>query len=124
LSIAYYTAESLGVIDKIHHAFFDELFNERMNDSSKETLKKYFASKGVKEDEFLATFDSVVVSEKHKQANAIVRAYRIMAIPAIIVHGQNGIYITSIKMAGDEKTLINVIEQLVNSQVSLTPASQ
>jgi len=116
LAKAYYTAETLNALPKVHDALFDAVFNERVTDSTRDTLRKFFISRGIEAETFLDTFDSDIVKTKHQQGKALFKAYRLVAIPAIIVQGPEGAYLTSIKMAGDEKNLVNVIDRLVKMQ--------
>jgi len=113
---AYYTAEELKAVDKVHHALFDAIYNERVTDSSEATLQKFFVGRGVKAEAFKKTFASDEVASKQKWAHTVSKAYRITAIPAVIVQGSEGTFVTTVSSAGSEKELVKVVDYLTKMQ--------
>ncbi len=116
LTKAYYAQVNLKAVDKIHSALFDAVQNGRMDDPSEDNLRQFFAPFGVSEQDFKQTFTSFDVTRQQKWANAISRAYRITAVPVVIVQGPTGIYITAVKMTGSEDELIKVLDYLVKKE--------
>lgn len=119
LTKSYYTAEQLKVLDKIHPALFDAIFSDKLTSSSEETLQKFFEEKGVKPDTFKKVFESDAIAEKQKWANAVSKAYRITAIPAVIVQGPQGTFITTPRSAGSEAEVVAVVDYLTKMQTRL-----
>lgn len=100
---AYYSAEALGVLDKVHGAFF-----EAYHVSKKIALRKDFtpgpddfaeiaAANGVDKDKFLQAFDSFGVTSKVNQAKSRVRGYGSEGTPELIVDGKYRIHIQQAK---------------------------
>jgi thiol:disulfide interchange protein DsbA len=85
---AYYTAESLGKLDAMHNAFYDEI-HERGNPlASRVALEDFFLRFGVDAATFDATFDSSEVDARMERAVALNREYGITATPTLVVAGR------------------------------------
>lgn len=113
LSKAYFTAESLGVLDKVHPALFEAIHEDKLHSSAPDALQAFFADYGVKKEDFASTFDSFGVEQQFKRANQVSIAFRITAIPTFIIVGPNGAQMTSTRMAGGEKELFEVLDTLI-----------
>ena len=61
---AYYTAESLGVLDKTHQALFDALHRDHLPMRTIDDLATFYAQHGVDKAKFLATSGSFEVESK------------------------------------------------------------
>ncbi len=118
LTKAYYTEVSLNAVDKIHTALFDAIQTERIRDSSQDALKQFFVSHGISEKDFNTTFESFDVTRKQKWANSIAQAYKITAVPCVIIQGPKGIYTTAVRFAGSEDEVVKVINDLVKQELS------
>jgi protein dithiol oxidoreductase (disulfide-forming) len=106
---AYFTAEKLGVVDKIHRPLFDAIHKDQKKIIDEKTLRDFFADKGVDKDEFTRIYESSEISEKIQESFILGQQYQITGVPAIIVNGK---YRTSASMAGSNANLIEVINQL------------
>lgn len=85
---AFFTAESLGVLDKVHDDLYDAIQNKRETLESEADLAKFFASHGVKEEDFHKAYKSFAVDAKMRQAQTLAPSYGIDGTPAIIVNGK------------------------------------
>ena len=108
----YYTAETLGVLDKTHQAYFDELHVKKNRMSNKEQVADFFAGLGVDRDAFLKTFDSFGVETKLRRSQQLVKRYKIRGVPAIIVNGK---YEVS-SQAGPPDKMFEVVDYLVEKE--------
>lgn len=109
---AYYTAEALGVVDKIHSDFFDAVQKGESLETEEE-LSKFFAKYGVKDADFKEAFNSFVVDNKVRQSNAIAARYGITGVPVIIVNGK---YKVTGKSAGSHEKMIEVMSELIKKE--------
>lgn len=116
LTKAYYTAQELKALDSVHEPLFEAVQTEKITTATPEVLRKFFVAKGVKKVDFDNTFDSFGVEAKQKWANEMTRAYRITAVPVVIVQGPTGAYITSVRMAGSDQDMFRVIDELVKKE--------
>ena len=110
---AYYTAEALGVVDKIHADFFDEVQKKGNPLETEEQLAKFFVAHGVKEADFHEAYNSFVVDAKMRQAPALAARYGLTGVPAIIINGK---YKTNGKIAGSHEKMIEVMNQLIEKE--------
>ncbi|MFO7285741.1 MAG: thiol:disulfide interchange protein DsbA/DsbL [Gammaproteobacteria bacterium] len=110
---AYYTAEALGKLDEMHSAFFAEI-HERGNPlDSRGALERFFGRFGVTPDEFAEAFDSYAVHTKVQRAEELARRYRITSVPSIVVNGK---YTSNATLAGSYDALIELIDELAESE--------
>jgi len=110
---AYYTAEALGVVDKIHADFFSAIQIKKEALDTEEALAKFFAAHGVDETQFHEAYNSFVVDAKMRQAPQMATRYGITGVPAIIVNGK---YKTNGKLAGSHEKMIEVMNNLIKQE--------
>jgi protein dithiol oxidoreductase (disulfide-forming) len=110
---AYFVAESLGVVDKVHGDLFDAIQNKKQKLESEEELSEFFAAHGVDKAQFKEAFNSFAVDAKMRQAPVIAGRYGITGVPAIIINGK---YVTSGPLAGTHKKMIEVMNQLIKQE--------
>ncbi|MFM8332030.1 MAG: thiol:disulfide interchange protein DsbA/DsbL [Candidatus Methylumidiphilus sp.] len=89
---AFYTAEALGVLDKLHDDFYDAIQNKKETLESEADLAKFFAAHGVKEEDFHKAYKSFAVDAKMRQAEGkghpSAFSYGVDGTPALIVNGK------------------------------------
>ena len=107
---AFYTAEKLGVLDKIHHQLFDAIHKDRRNIFDEDSIKAFFVEQGVNGDEFSKVYDSKAIDEKLIQAIHVQRDAKVGGVPSLIVDGK---YLTSPSMTGSYESLAQVLNSLV-----------
>ncbi len=112
---AYYTAEALGVLERIHPALFDAMHNKKLRLETQAELADFFAGYGVDKEDFNSTFNSFAINNKVARARELTRRYGIDGTPAVIVNGK---YRTSPGMTGSFETLIDVINFLVDREAA------
>jgi thiol:disulfide interchange protein DsbA len=107
---AYYTAEFLGVQDKIHQALFSALHTDRKKISDEAALQDLFVAQGVSAEDFRNTFNSFAVSVKLNNAKQMTKRYAITGVPTVIINGK---YSTSASQAGSNENIIKVMDFLI-----------
>lgn len=85
---AFYAAQALGVLDKIHPAMFAAYHEKGNTLDSKQRIEQLFVAQGVKADDFAKAFDSFGVTSQVNQAKARVLSYKINGTPELIVNGK------------------------------------
>ncbi len=90
---AFYAAEALGVLDKMHTPMFEALHMRGLDLRDPKVLAGVFKdSAGINEDEFVRVLNSFGVRSKTMQADAQGRMYRITGVPTIVVDGKYRVY--------------------------------
>ena len=120
---AFYTAETLGVMDKIHHALFEALHVKKRRLNNEGQLQEFFAENGVSAEDFKNTFNSFAVYSKVRRAEDLTRRYGISGVPAMVVNGR---YRTDGPMANGHAGMLRVVDHLIEqvSSASRTAAAQ
>jgi len=112
----FYTAEAMGVLDKVHKPLFDTFHNNkslRSRLSSKDGLIQFAAQQGVDAEKFRATWDSFFVNLRVNQAKKLAALYQVRGVPAVAVNGK---FVTGLRLAGSYPNIINTINQLVEKE--------
>ena len=112
---AYYTAEVLGVLDKIHKDLFDVMHKERKRMTSEEEMADFFAAHGVDKQTFNNTFHSFSVEMKVRQAESIPASYGITGVPAVVVNGK---YLISGTTTKGFDNMIKVMDDRVKHELN------
>ena len=112
---AFYTAEALGIGEKIHAPFFEEFHEKRNPLDSEAALSEFFARFGVDEATFKSTFNSFAMHTKVERADELIRRYRVPGTPAIVINGK---YLTNGSMAGSYAAWFRTIDELAASEQS------
>ncbi len=121
---AYYTAQILGVLDRIHLPLFEAMHTHKRRLMTKQELMAFFAEQGVDEAEFSRTYDSFAVDSLVSRAKILQARYGVMGVPAMVVNGK---YRTSGSEAGSLENVIPVTGILVDRErkaMLTTPSSQ
>jgi thiol:disulfide interchange protein DsbA len=120
LAQAYYTAELLGITDKIHPALFAAIHDKHMKIDDEAALQAFFVDQGVSAEDFKKTFNSFAVAVKMNNSRQMTRRYKITGVPTIIVNGK---YSTGAKLAGSNQALFEVVDYLVAQERAAAPAA-
>lgn len=113
---AYFVAEALGVVDKVHDDFFDAIQNKKQKLETEEQLAKFFADHGVKEADFHDAFNSFLVDAKMRQAATMPARYGVTGVPALVINGK---YKTNATLAGSHEGMIEVVNRLIKQESSV-----
>jgi protein dithiol oxidoreductase (disulfide-forming) len=85
---AYYTAETMGVVERTHDKLFEVLHTERRPIRNLDDIAAFYAEYGVDKEAFLATLNSFPVNAKIARASEQVSAYGVEGTPTMIVAGK------------------------------------
>ena len=110
---AYFTAEVLGVVDKVHADFFRAIQVNKQQLTSEADLAKFFVAHGVDEAAFHDAYNSFIVDTKMRQAKTMGPRYGITGVPAIVVNGK---YLVNGKTAGSHEGMIKVMNELITQE--------
>lgn len=110
---AFFTAEALGVTEKVHADLFDAIQNKRQKLTSEDDLAKFFAAHGVKDEDFRAAYNSFLVDAKMRQAETMGPRYGISGVPSLIINGKYRVTATTAK---SQKNMITVTNQLIEQE--------
>lgn len=106
----YYTAEILGVADKIHEPMFREIHSKGNALNTDRAVKAFLEPFGVTAAEYDSTSKSFAVETRLSQAEQKIKAFRMTSVPAVVVNGK---YWTSSRFAGTNTQIFEVVDKLV-----------
>ncbi|OQK15267.1 disulfide bond formation protein DsbA [Methyloprofundus sedimenti] len=107
---AYFTAEVLGVVDKVHADFFHAIQVDKQPLTSEDELARFFVAHGVDEAAFHDAYNSFIVDTKMRQAKTMGPRYGITGVPAVVVNGK---YLVNSRTAGSHEDMIKAINELI-----------
>ncbi|MDO9105678.1 MAG: thiol:disulfide interchange protein DsbA/DsbL [Methylovulum sp.] len=110
---AYFVAEALGVVDKVHDDLFDAIQNKKEKLDTEAALAEFYSAHGVAEAQFHEAFNSFAVDSKMRQAPVMASRYGITGVPAIIINGK---YVTNGPLAGTHEKMIEVMNSLIKQE--------
>lgn len=84
----YFTAENLGVIDRVHDKVYESLVVERKRLQTESQIGDLFVEQGIAREDFLKSFNSFSVRTKLEQAKLRTRDYNLQGTPSIVVNGK------------------------------------
>ena len=107
---AFYVAETLGVMDKVHTALFEAIHGLGRKINDEDALARFFAEHGVAESDFREAYNSFSVDTKTRQAMTASKDYGITGVPSMIVNGR---FRTSARLTGTYAEMLKVVDTLV-----------
>ena len=110
---AYYVAESLGIVEKVHADLFDAIQNKKEPLDTEASLAQFFAAHGVSEAQFKEAYSSFGVDSKVRQAPVSAAKYGITGVPTVIINGK---YKTNGTVAGSHEKMIEVMNTLIKQE--------
>ena len=110
---AYFTAEALGVAEKMHEDFFSAIQIDKKRLDKEDLLADFFVAHGVSKKDFSDTYNSFLVDAKTRQAESIAARYGVTGVPAIVVNGKYRISGTTAK---NYDNMIKVMNYLINKE--------
>lgn len=110
---AFYTAESLGILDQLHERLFVAIHEEDQDLNDMDELAAIFSEQGIDRARFEKTFNSDEVNRKVQEAGRLTRRYGIDSVPAIVVNGR---YRTNPVLAGGASRILDAVNELIASE--------
>ncbi|MBT7332920.1 MAG: thiol:disulfide interchange protein DsbA/DsbL [Gammaproteobacteria bacterium] len=112
LAQAFYTADSLDVLEQTHMPMFEGLHVNQEDLRRPDNLADLYAENAqITQDDFNFAYNSFSVRSRVQQAKAKSRAYRVTGVPSMIVNGK---YRIDGPMAGSNAKMLEVVDYLVN----------
>jgi protein dithiol oxidoreductase (disulfide-forming) len=105
----FYATEALGKLEELHSAIFREIHVNKNPLTTVDQMQAFFRQHGVNPEEFQKAFSSFGVESKLQRADFLNRRFGISQVPTVIVNGK---YVTDAGMAGGERALFDVIDEL------------
>ena len=118
---AFYTAQSLGVLDKTHQAVFDAVHRDKRALRSFDEIAAFYGEHGVDVAKFKATATSFEIESKLARSRDMVPKLGVDGTPTLIVNGK---YRLTGASAGGYPQLVALVETLVKKELDARPAAK
>ena len=112
---AYFTAETLDVMEPMHDAIFKAMHVERNRLGSKGAIRELFVANGISAKDFDRAFDSFGVNSQVSQAEARARSAKISGTPSVLVNGK---YLIEARKAGSQANMLKIADFLVQQELA------
>jgi thiol:disulfide interchange protein DsbA len=109
-SRAFYTADALGILDKMHPILFAAIHEQHKQLNNEAAIEAVFTDAGILPEVFRETFNSFAVEGKVQQAESIIQSLGITSVPTMSVDLK---YWTGAREAGGFDGMLNVVDFLV-----------
>ncbi len=106
---AFYTAETMGVLDKTHSEMFTAAAVDRKIQSP-DAILDFYADQGIDREQFEATMNSFTVNAKVARVKQSLPRYAIEGTPTIIVNGK---YKAMARGGGTMDDLMATVDKLI-----------
>lgn len=106
----YYTADALGLLDKVHSDIFAEIHVERNRLSTESQALAFFGKHGVSPTKFKSAYRSFGVDSQLARTKQLVAGYKLRSVPTFVVAGK---YVITATSAGGNSKIFEVVNALV-----------
>lgn len=108
-SQAFYAAQLMGVLDTFHHAFFEEIHENKNRMRRPADVGDFVESLGLDGKKFLSTMKSFAVQGKIQGSIKLAQKFRLTGVPTLVVDGR---YKTGAALAGSYPRMMDVVSTL------------
>ena len=110
----YYTADLLGVLDKMHPAIFNAMHVNRKKLNSDGEVLALFKKFGVSDKDFNSTFNSFAVDSLVRKATDITRRANISGVPSLVIEGK---FVTDGPMGNGHEGMLKIADFLIQREL-------
>ena len=110
---AFYTAQALDVLDKVHAALFAAIHVDRKPLTGEAEIRSVFVGAGVSGKDFDRTFDSFGVGSQVRQATARLRSAGVTGTPELMVAGK---YRVGPRKARGQSNMLKIADFLIEKE--------
>lgn len=106
----HYTLAALGQVSRLHWPIYDNFHFDGLQLNDEKIMVEWVGKNGIDKEKFLATYNSSEVLSQIEEARKLMTTYDIRAVPTVVVDGK---YLSTARMAGGTRQLIQVVDSLV-----------
>lgn len=108
---SFYTLEAMGEIARLHWPIYDNFHFDGKDLKEEAEMLDWIGRNGLDAKKFKEIWGSESITEKVRVAQKLLETYNVRGVPTMVIDGR---YITSARMAGGTKQMIDVVDVLVN----------
>jgi len=105
----FYTLEALGQIARLHWPIYDNFHFDGVQLNDEKVMADWVSKNGIDREKFLAVYRSTEIQAKLDEVRKLMVTYDIRAVPTMVIDGK---YLSTARMAGGTRQLIQVVDTL------------
>ena len=124
LALAFYAAENLEVLDKIHDRLFAAIWEHSLKMYQKDLLSRLFEQgAGVDSAKFIEAFESQEVRQKVIDSDRLLQLWRVDSTPTLVVDGRFRIAKSDTVPTSEMMLIVaeHLVDQIIAERTSETP---
>ncbi len=106
----YYTLEAIGQLARLHWPVYDNFHFDGVLLNDEKVMVDWISKNGIDRDKFLAVYHSAEIQAKLDEVRKLMNTYDIRSVPTMVIDGK---YLSTARMAGGTRQLIQVVDRLV-----------
>jgi thiol:disulfide interchange protein DsbA len=106
----FYALEAVGELPRLHWPVYDNFHFDGIKLNEEPVMANWVSKNGVDKEKFINAYRSPEVQAKLVTARQMIQNYDIKGVPTIVVDGK---YVTSARMTGGTRELMQAVGQLV-----------
>jgi thiol:disulfide interchange protein DsbA len=106
----FYTLEAMGQLGRLHWPVYDNFHFNGVKLNEEAPMANWVAHNGLDKEKFVGIYRSPEIQAKLVTAREMTQNYEIKGVPSIVVDGK---FVTSARLAGGTRELMQVVDQLV-----------
>ncbi|WP_154223969.1 thiol:disulfide interchange protein DsbA/DsbL [Marinicella rhabdoformis] len=111
---AYYTAESMDLLEKSHNAFFEAIHQHKKQFRTIEQIADWYASSfGVDKDKFLSTANSFMIDGMIRKGDQMMRQMQVQSTPTVVVNGK---FKPNAKQLKTREGMMDLVDYLIDAE--------
>jgi thiol:disulfide interchange protein DsbA len=107
----FYTFEALGVLPRVHRAFFDAIHRDHLRTDDQAAMTEWLKKNNIDSKKFFDTMNSFGVQSKVKRAAKLSVDYKIDGTPAMAVQGR---YTVSAEQGRSHEGMLDTVSYLID----------
>lgn len=106
----FYALEALEQIGRLHWPIYDSIHFDDVTLNDEKVMADWVSRNGVERQKFIEAYHSPAVRAKVKAARELIKVYDMRSVPTFVIDGK---YLTSARLAGGTRQMIQVLDELV-----------
>ena len=108
---SFYALETMGDLARLHWPIYDNFHFDGKDLKDQATMVEWVGRNGLDMQKFKQLWESEATTEKVHAAHKMLDLYNIRGVPSFVIDGK---YVTSARMAGSTKQMMDVVDVLVS----------
>ena len=106
----FFTLDNMGQLQRLHWPIYDNFHFVGLKLNEEPVMADWVAHNGIDKQKFIDIYRSPAIAAKLAAARETTQRYDIKAVPSIVIDGK---YVTSARLAGGTRELMQLVDQLV-----------